>query len=73
MAGYLFEISADLLINNYLRSLVLWITWLHGTYYGKSWETMDNGYLKRTKSHQTSKMVGFLGMSVGCPDKIHLC
>ena len=27
MAGYFFEIFADLLINNYLWSLVLWITW----------------------------------------------
>ena len=34
---------------------------------------MDNGYVIRTKNHETSKVVGFLGMSVGCPDKIHLC
>ena len=34
---------------------------------------MDNGYSIRTKNHETSKVVGFLGMSVGCPDKIHLC
>ena len=31
---------------------------------------MDNGYVIRTKNHETSKVVGFLGMSVGCPDKI---
>ena len=30
---------------------------------------MDNGYVIRTKNHETSKVVGFLGMSVGCPDK----
>ena len=35
--------------------------------------TMYNGYSIRTKNHETSKVVGFLGMSVGCPDKIHLC
>ena len=35
--------------------------------------TMDNGCVIRTKNHETSKVVGFLGMSVGCPDKIHLC
>ena len=34
---------------------------------------MDNGCLIRTKNHETSKVVGFLGMSVGCPYKIHLC
>ena len=34
---------------------------------------MDNGCVIRTKNHETSKVVGFLGMSVGCPDKIHLC
>ena len=34
---------------------------------------MDNGYVIRTRYHETSKVVGFLGMSVGCPDKIHLC
>ena len=34
---------------------------------------MDIGYVIRTKNHETSKVVGFLGMSVGCPDKIHLC
>ena len=33
-------------------------------------KTMDNGYLNRTKNHQTSKVVGFLGRSVACPDKI---
>ena len=36
-------------------------------------DAMDNGYVIRTKNHETSKVVGFLGMSVGCPDKIHLC
>ena len=35
--------------------------------------TMDNGCVIRAKNHETSKVVGFLGMSVGCPDKIHLC
>ena len=35
--------------------------------------TMDNGCVIRTKNHKTSKVVGFLGISVGCPDKIHLC
>ena len=34
---------------------------------------MDNGCVIRTKNHETSKVVGFLGSSVGCPDKIHLC
>ena len=35
-----------------------------------SWEnSMDNGYINRTKNHQTSKVVGFLGRSVACPDK----
>ena len=33
--------------------------------------TMDNGCVIRTKNHKTSKVVGFLGMSVGCPDTIH--
>ena len=31
---------------------------------------MDNGYINRTKNHQTSKVVGFLGRSVSCPDKL---
>ena len=44
------------------------------TYILKNWGIiMDNGCVIRTKNHETSKVVGFLGMSVGCPDKIHLC
>ena len=34
---------------------------------------MDNGYRIREKKSPNLESVGFLGISVGCPDKIHLC
>ena len=33
----------------------------------------ENGYVIREKKSPNLESVGFLGMSVGCPDKIHLC
>ena len=45
----------------------------HQTIFAYIGNSMDNGCVIRTKNHETSKVVGFWGMSVGCPDKIHLC
>ena len=47
--------------SNYQQDVAKWL------------QSMDNGCVIRTKNDETSKVVGFLGMSVGCPDKIHLC
>ena len=39
----------------------------------KSQSNMDNGWSDKGKKSPNLESVGFLGMSVGCPDKIHLC